>query len=114
MLFLADHCDILRPGRQPQGYGGKQVYAPHLSNVPCRVIAKQQRGFNSLTAEWIVETQYSIVFRNDIDVAEGDRITNIVLHDGTHDARNYRVDGGVITRRGRMASAKIAALKQVT
>lgn len=114
MLYLVDRCDVQRRGRTDQAYGGKAKYSPHLGSLPCRLVVKTQRGFNSLTAEWVVATTYSLVTAPDADVTEGDRITNLRTQDGELVQQNFEVDGGAVKHRGRMAQHKTLRLRRMT
>ena len=61
--YLVDRCDVQRRSTSAQGYGGKPSYAAaHLTDTPCRLVEKRQRGFNSITAQWITETTYKMMF----------------------------------------------------
>ena len=111
-LFLVDSCDVSRYAVTSQQYGSKRTPAAHLSDVPCRLVPKDARGFNSVTGEWMEETFYTLLTLADVDIEEGDRITNIRMHDDTLDQLNFEVDG-ILRRRGRMASHRRMKLKRV-
>lgn len=113
-LYLVDRCDVKRKAASKQAYGSKPVYTDHLSAVPCRLDTTNQRGFNSITAEWVVTTVYQLEVQPNRDIQEGDRITNIRLQDGTLMIENFEVDGGAIPLRGRMAALTILSLKKVS
>jgi len=112
-LFLVDSCDVWRYASTSQAYGKKRTPAIHLSDVPCRLIIKEQRGFNSVTGEWLKQTTYRLLTLHDVDLVEGDRVTNIRMHDATLDNLNFEVDGGALVRRGRMAAHRSMSLKRV-
>lgn len=112
-LFLADRCDVKRPSKSVQAYGSKDVPQNHLSDEPCWLETKTQRGFSSITGQWVVTTTYDLHVRNGRDLREGDIITNIRLQDGTLLTNEFSVDGGVIPTRGRMLAVTTLSLKQV-
>lgn len=114
LLFLVDKCSTKRRGREAQPYGGKPQYLERpLTDAPCRLKTKTERGFNSITAEWVVTTDYELHLQADADIREGDRV-NITLQDGTVIPENLEVDGGAIQRRGRMDQIKLVSLKKVS
>ncbi len=115
-LHLVDHCDVERytQSASGQGYGRKRVPAVHLSNVSCRLVTKTRRGFNSVTGEWLVTTEYKLLALHGADIEEGDRITSVVLQDGTLSQLDFEVDGGSIPHRGHMAWHKTLMLRRVT
>ena len=112
-LFLVDSCDVHRYAVTAQTYGSKRTPEPHLSDVPCRIVIKVQRGFNSVTGEWVKRTDYTLLAMYNADILEGDRITNVRTQDGTLDAMNFEVDGGAYLRRGRMATHLKMDLRRV-
>jgi hypothetical protein len=115
--IFTDLCDVERRSATAQGYGSKPSYATHLTGQPFLLVARQQRGFNSITAEWIVSTRYTAHFPAETDIREGDRLSNVSLNreadsedvDGT-----FQVDGGVLPRRGRGSRVKIVELRRVS
>lgn len=112
---LIDRCNVQRRSATSQGYGAKPAYAAaHLTGEPCRLVEKAQRGFNSITAQWITDTAYKMMFQSEADVLEGDRITNIVLQDGTKLTQNFEVEGGSLQHRGRMSRHRMVRLKKVS
>ena len=112
-LFLVDRCDTLRRTVTAQAYSSKRTPEPHLSSVPCRLVVKEQKGFNSVTGEWVKQTDYTLLTLPDVDIEEGDRVTNVRMHNDTLDRLNFEVDGGALKRRGRMAVHRRMKLKRV-
>ena len=112
-LFLVDHCDVLRYTVTAQAYGSKRTPEPHLSDVPCRLVIKEQKGFNSVTGEWMKDTDYTLLTLPDVDIEEGDRVTNVRMHNDTLDQLLFEVDGGALKRRGRMATHRRMKLKRI-
>lgn len=114
--FLIDRCDTERRGVTDEPYGGKPAYTSHLTGVACRLVTKQQQGFNSITAQWLVTTQYTLELMHGTDIREGDRITNLVLdRDRNEEAVSgtFQVDGGIMPSRGRVHRLLKATLKRV-
>lgn len=98
-------CDVRRRAESPQAYGGKAAYTTVAQAVPCYMEMRQQRGFNSITAQWVTTTGYLFHFRPRIDVREGDELTNVVqrgelLQSGGGTPLTFRIDGGVIPAGG--------------
>ena len=112
-LFLVDHCDVSRYTVTAQAYSTKRTPAAHLSDVPCRLVIKEQEGFNSVTGEWVTRETYLLLTLPDVDIEEGDRVTNVRSHNDTLDQLNFEVDGGALKRRGRMARLRSMKLKRV-
>ena len=112
-LYLVDRCDVSRYTVTAQAYGSKRTPAAHLSDVPCRLVIKEQKGFNSVTGEWVKRADYTLLTLADVDIEEGDRVTNIRMHNDTLDQLNFEVDGGALKRRGRMAVHRRMKLKRV-
>lgn len=115
--IFTDLCDVQRRGTTAQGYGAKPSYAIHLTGQPFLLVAKAERGFNSVTGEWLVSTSYTGHFPAGVDVQEGDRLTNVSLDDKSDSedvGGTFQVDGGAIARRGRGSRVKIVGLKRVS
>jgi hypothetical protein len=114
--IFTDLCDVQRRAKVAQGYGSKPSYGEHLTGQPFLLVMKAQRGFNSLTGEWLVSTSYSGHFPAAVDIQEGDRLTNVALNregDSEDIGGTFQVDGGVMPRRGRGTRVKIVGLKRV-
>ena len=112
-LYLVDRCDVSRYTVTAQAYGSKRTPVAHLSDVPCRLVIERQEGFNSVTGEWPKRTVYTLLTLPDVDIEEGDRVTNVRMHNDTLDRLNFEVDGGALKRRGRMAVHRRMKLKRV-
>ena len=115
--IFTDACDVQRRATVAQGYGSKPSYAEHLTGQPFLLVMKAQRGFNSLTGEWVVSTIYNGHFSAAVDIQEGDRLTNVALNrEGNSEdiGGTFQVDGGVIPQRGRGTRVKIVGLKRVS
>lgn len=113
--FLSDSCDVSRRSAAAQGYGSKPTYAAaHLIAEPCRLIESSQKGFNSITAQWLTEAAFKMLVLPETDIQDGDRITNIKLKDGTIFSQNFEVDGGALQHRGRMVRHRVLLLKKVS
>lgn len=101
-LTLHHRCDVQRYTTTAQGYGTKRTAAAHLTGVYCRLMTKTERAYNSLTAQWLVDTRYRLLMPYTTDVLAGDRIANLVDEDGDAVAGVWEVTG-VLKRRGRTA-----------
>ena len=112
-LYLVDRCDVSRYTVTAQAYGSKRTPVAHLSDVPCRLVIERQKGFNSVTGEWVKKADYLLLTLPDVDIEEGDRVTNVRSHNDTLDQLNFEVDGGALKRRGRMAGHRKMELKRV-
>ena len=112
-LFLVDSCDVSRYTVTAQVYGSKRTPAAHLSDVPCRLVIKDQHGFNSVTGAWVKKTDYTLLTLADVDIEEGDRVTNVRMHNDVLDDLTFEVDGGALKRRGRMAMHRRMKLRRV-
>jgi hypothetical protein len=113
-MFYSDLCDIQRRGVTTQAYGSKPAYTEHKFNVRCRLSAKRKGGFNSVTGEWVIITEYRLMLPRNTDIEEGDRVVNIRQKGDSAIRKNFQVDGGALQRRGRSHRHKTVILKQVT
>lgn len=121
MLFLRDLCDIERRSVTPQGYGGKPAYAAYLADVACHYETRTQRGFNAITAQWEMQSGHMLIVTASTDIQEGDRVKNVRLNrndsdlvaNAVGDALTFQVDGGAITKRGRLTQTKEVSLRMV-
>lgn len=120
-FHLIHRCDVERYAEVEgtQGYGEQKAPAAHLSRVHCRLKTEAQRGFNSITGQWVVSTRYKLLVQFDEDILAGDRITNLVDEYGKVDARRdgkphtYEVSGETPLR-GHTLRLKKLELNQVT
>ena len=121
-LFMIDRCDVLRRGRSVQAYGGKPKYTAVAQDVPFRLITKNQKGFNSITAEWVTTTTYAGHFLSTVDIQEGDQLTNVVINRHGEQSmyissegkpHTFHIDSGVAERRGQGGYLKQVTLKRV-
>lgn len=115
--IFTDRCDVQRRATTAQGYGSKPSYSSHLTGQPFLLVTKTQRGFNSVTGEWLVSTSYAGHFPSDADVQEGDQLRNVSLDrnaDPETIGGTFQVDGGAISRRGRGSRVKILGLRRVS
>lgn len=116
-LIFTDRCDVYRRATTAQGYGSKPAYSSLLSDQPFLLVTKSQRGFNSITAEWVTTTLYTGHFPTGADVQEGDQLQDVVLNrNGETEtfSGTFQVDGGAISRRGRGSRIQIVGLKRVS
>lgn len=115
--IFTDRCDVKRRATTAQGYGSKPSYALHLTGQPFLLVTKTQRGFNSVTGEWLVSTSYTGHFPTGTDIQEGDQLANVSLDDNADSdvvGGTFQVDGGAVSRRGRGSRVKIVGLKRVS
>jgi hypothetical protein len=102
---LLDTCTVQRPAAQPDGYGEDDPdrgdgWEDVLTLEPCRLVIKQQRVGDGAFAERPIITVYLLLLRPGADVRPGDRISDVVLGDGTADGAVYRIESA-LKRRGR-------------
>lgn len=121
MLHLTDTCDFLARGVRKQAYGAKPTHDTYLATaVPCRLIEKTQRGFNSITAQWLTTTTYKLMLPYETEILEGDRVTNIRLYGNQASDRDallqqhFEVEGGALAKRGALVRHKTVSLKKVS
>jgi hypothetical protein len=109
-----DHrCDVQRYSLAVDAYNNQaRTPGPHLSDVPCRLVIKAQRGFNSLTGQWMVTTAYKLFVVHSLDVKAGDRITNLVDETGSINAHNFEVEAA-LPHRGRTVQHRTLELRKV-
>lgn len=76
-------CDVLRPVLADDAHRNKKrTYPLYLAGVRCRLKTEAKRGFNSITAEWVITTSYKLFTQFNAPIQAGDRVTNIRLEDG--------------------------------
>ncbi len=98
---LIHRCDIERAGELRDAYNNMTlVYGPLYHDVPCRFVEKAQRVVQSEKVAHLPVKSLTILFAPGTDVLTSDRISGLVLEDGTTDQRTFRVTQ-VLTRRAR-------------
>lgn len=110
---LRDSCTIARYTTAAEVYASKRTAATLKEDVPCLIIIRGQKGFSSITGQWLTTTLYKLLFLHSEDIVEGDRISKLVYDDGTEITNNFEVEGGVILFRARETRMKVAGLKLV-
>lgn len=110
--LLIHRCTVQRRATVPRGYGKQATYDDHLTSEHCRLVTKGQRGFNSITAQFVTATSYMMIFRFDADVLAGDRVTGVLDESGAAIAGNFEIEA-VIPRRGAVSRHKAATLNKV-
>lgn len=70
--------------------------------VPCRLVAKAQQVYSDVQAQFFTLTTYTVLLPAGTDILPEDRVTDVVLEDGTTDAGPFSVNA-VLVRRGRAA-----------
>lgn len=83
------------------------------TDVHGRLIEDAQRTVQSETVQSLVTSTYTLLVLGDVDLAEGDRVTNVVYEDGNLDPRTFKVSGVVIRRGGQVARHASATLEVV-
>lgn len=112
MNFFTDLADVWRPTTSSEPYGGKDVPAVHLTDAQCRLTEKEQRGFNSLTGQWVIDTAYKVQFPHTADVKVGDQLRNIRRDGQTAVSVILEITGGG-KRRGHLSRLKSFSLKSI-
>lgn len=102
---LIHTCSIERSRSTTDSYKAEQLLwppdiPPHLVEVPCRLVIKEQRVGDSAFAERPVITTYRLLLAAGVDVRQRDRITTIRDEEGLVDAGPFRVEE-VMKRRAR-------------
>lgn len=111
---LIHRCTIQRATLRQDAYRSDvRVYEDHLTDVPCRLVAKNQRRFDTVTQQWIVVSGYLLLVRADVEVGEGDRVCDVMYEDGTSEAGPFVVHS-CLTRRGRAARHVSLILERVS
>lgn len=110
---LFHRCDVQRYDTTAQGYGSKREPAAHLRGVHCRLKTETQRGFNSLTGQWMVSTRYKLQVMKSADVIAGDRVTAVTDEYGADIDGNFEV-ASVMDRRGHTLRMKTLELNKVS
>jgi hypothetical protein len=109
---LIDRCRIERATVTRSPYGNDtEVWDLWRDNVPCRFVQKRQQLADSATAAEPVVTTYLLLVPAGTDIRIGDRVTRVVLQDGTVDAGPYRIEE-VLRRRGRAERHRSAVLER--
>ena len=110
---LIQRCMIQRAESQLDPYGNAQTtWRDYLLDVPCRLIEDSERVINSLTAEQVVVTTYTLLVDGAVDIQERDRVSSVVFEDGG-EATGAFVVRAVLARHGRELHHKSVALERV-
>ncbi len=80
--------------------------------VHCRLVEDRETVAQSETAQPLALSTYTLLVLAGIDLADGDRITNVIYEDGSTDARTFKVTG-VVKRRARVARHQSATLEVI-
>lgn len=106
---LIHTCTVQRATLSLDQYRGQQrTYADYLTDVRCRLVVKSERIFSDVEVQLGRTTTYLLLVRPDVDVQEGDRITELVYEDKEQVAEHFTVRE-ILKRRAR--SARHVALK---
>lgn len=113
LAHLIHRCVVKRASLANDAYGNKsRTYSTHLSNQACRYKERSQRGFNSITAEFVTITTYQLFVPFETDIVAGDRISQVTLEDGTVLSETYEVEAA-LSRRGASIRHKTLELERV-
>lgn len=116
LAIFESTCDIKRRGQAVEPYGSRPSFATQATGVRCHVEMRRQRGFNSVTGQWVTRTEYTFLFPLNVDVLEGDQLTNIykrgtLLANSAGTPLALRVDGGALEAAGAgVATKEISAV----
>jgi len=107
-------CTVQRATSVRDPYGNDRLtWSDWETNVMCRLVVRTQRvAMNALVQQAIVTTMLLLV-QADTDVAEGDRITDMIFEDGDVDAGPWVVRA-VLPRRARAVRHITLELERVT
>lgn len=112
MIHFADVVDIWRPVVSNEPYGGRDVPGQHICDLPCRLSEREQRGFNSVTGQWVITTDYHLQIGHNADVRVGDQVRNIRRDRGTAVPAILEIVGGG-KRRGKLVRMKSFSCKSI-
>ena len=108
---LIHTCTVLRDGDSKDAYGNRQGMPVEIDwRVPCRLVEQTQRVVADEGASGAYITTYRLLTLPDSILQEGDRVTHIVLEDGTVVNRIFRV-ASLVDRHTWRAHHKSAALE---
>lgn len=106
-------CTIQRATETEDAYRNKvEVWATVASNVPCRLVEKQQRLANSERVESMVVTTHLLLVGSETNIVERDRVSQVRLDDGTIVNSTFSVKS-LVMRRANALHHKSAALVKV-
>ncbi len=113
-LSYCDLADIYRDGLVRDRFeNDRRVNQPHLSNVMIRLTWQDNSVGETLTGQWIDNTGYLMTTIDDVDIIEGDRVTNIRTNSyGILDTDTYEVESRLL-RRGRSICHKSFGLRKI-
>lgn len=100
---LLHTCTIERATSQPNAlHEDVPTWVAWAEDVPCRLVMQQQRQFIDAIAEYAVTSGYKLLLPHGYgaEVAEGDRVTQVVYEDGT-EAPGAFVVRSILPRRAR-------------
>jgi hypothetical protein len=78
----------------------------------CRLVVKSERINRSELAEGMTITTYSLLLPSSVDIQDKDRITRIVLEDGTENPGSFVVEA-ILPRRGKTVRHISVELKRI-
>lgn len=110
---LIHRCTVQRRSTKQRGYGSEAKYDNLLTSEHCRLVTKAQKGFNSITGQWVVTTNYLMLFQFGANVMAGDRVTGIVDESGAAISGNFEIEA-VIPRRSQVSRLQAATLNKVS
>ena len=111
---LIHRCTVERGTLRTDIYRTEQrVYAPHLTDVACRLVIRSQRQFGDVNAQFVVVTVYKLLVRPGVDIQEGDRIAGLVYEDGTLVRETFTVRA-ILPRRARTVRHVTLELERVS
>lgn len=106
-------CTIQRATETLDAYQNKrETWATVASNVPCRLVEKQQRLVNSERVESTVVTTHLLLIGSGANVLERDRVSQVRLEDGTVVNMTFVVKS-LVMRRAYALNHKSAALSVI-
>ena len=107
---LTHRCTVQRKSQSGTDGHNNPTYtwADQDTDVHCRLFEKKLRTLTDQQAEFVVVTEYRMLFERSADVLAGDRITDVVLDDGTEPGLTYVIDELLPRRVGRRESSHIS------
>lgn len=111
--YLIHTCKTQRPRIVQDEYNHNvEALDDWLLDQPCRLIIRTQRVALSELAEKPILTTYMLLLPPYADVAQGDRVVDVVYEDGTIEAGPFEIES-VLPRRGRAERHRTVILERV-
>jgi hypothetical protein len=112
---LIHTCTIEQRDSTEDRHGNREPsWRPYLTSQRCRLVIKEMRALNTITAELIVKSTYKLLLPMSVEVQAGlHRVNGITLEDGELIDHIFSING-VVRRRGGYTRLRRADLSKVT